>query len=108
MPESRADCKLCLPHVGFDLAPYGIDPVFKLGTTLYNADLDNEEDTVQYYNCSLLSYKPTYDVPNGVSSGCGEPATPVVCPAGPCARWVSLRILLCQHASRHVLKGGCT
>ena len=56
MPESRADCKLCLPHVGFDLAPYGIDPVFKLGTTLYNADLDNEEDTVQYYNCSLLSY----------------------------------------------------
>ena len=72
--ESRLDCKLCLPRVGFDLAPYGIDPVFKLGTTLYNADLDNEQDTVQYYNCSLLSYKPTYDVSNGVSLGCSESA----------------------------------
>ena len=78
-------------HAGFDLAPYGIDPVFKLGTTLYNADLDDEENTVQYYNCSLLSYKPTYDVSNGVSSGCGELATAVCCPASPLPR-----LLLCQ------------
>jgi len=33
---------------------YGVDPVFKLGEDLYNADLDYEETITKYYNCSEL------------------------------------------------------
>lgn len=43
------------------LAPYGVDPVFKVGTTLYNPDLDNEDSMVSFYNCSELDFKPTYN-----------------------------------------------
>lgn len=34
------------------LAAYGVDPVFKLGSSLYNADLDNEVSITGLYNCS--------------------------------------------------------
>ncbi|DBB14252.1 TPA: hypothetical protein ACH3X3_001198 [Trebouxia sp. C0006] len=49
---------------GPDLAAYGVDPVFKSGTDLYNADLDDETDTVSFYNCSTLGYNATYNIPN--------------------------------------------
>ncbi|KAA6428169.1 MAG: hypothetical protein FRX49_01765, partial [Trebouxia sp. A1-2] len=49
---------------GPDLAAYGVDPVFKSGTDLYNSDLDDETDTVSFYNCSTLGYNATYNIPN--------------------------------------------
>lgn len=49
---------------GPDLSAYGVDPVFKSGTDLYNNDLDNEADTVSFYNCTTLGYAPTYNIPN--------------------------------------------
>ena len=44
------------------LAPYGVDPVFKLGTNLYNPDLDNTNSLVTFYNCSELTFNATYNV----------------------------------------------
>ena len=38
--------------------------MFKSGTDLYNADLDNEADTVSFYNCSTLGYNATYNIAN--------------------------------------------
>lgn len=38
--------------------------MFKSGTDLYNSDLDNQDDTVSFYNCSTLGYSATYNVPN--------------------------------------------
>lgn len=38
--------------------------MFKSGTELYNRDLDNEADTVAFYNCSTLGYDATYNIPN--------------------------------------------
>lgn len=49
---------------GPDLSAYGVDPVFKSGTDLYNNDLDDEADTVSFYNCTTLGYDATYNVPN--------------------------------------------
>ena len=49
---------------GPDLSAYGVDPVFKSGTDLYNNDLDDEADTVSFYNCSTLGYNATYNIPN--------------------------------------------
>jgi hypothetical protein len=45
------------------LKSYGVDPVFKLGTDLYNPDYDDVNNTLvlQWYNCSLLD-NPTYNV----------------------------------------------
>ena len=37
---------------GRDISSFGIDPVFKLGTPLYNADYDNYETITRVYNCS--------------------------------------------------------
>lgn len=36
------------------LAPYGVDPVFKRGTSSYDPDLDDADGAIvtQYYNCS--------------------------------------------------------
>lgn len=45
-----------------DLAPFGVDPVFKSGTNMYNPDLDNQVSVTQYYNCSDLSFNPTYNI----------------------------------------------
>mmetsp|Transcript_38784 Transcript_38784/g.53872 ORF Transcript_38784/g.53872 Transcript_38784/m.53872 type:complete len:1579 (-) Transcript_38784:245-4981(-) len=39
---------------------YGVDPVFKLGTTLYDPDLDYEETITKYYNCTDLENGGTY------------------------------------------------
>jgi hypothetical protein len=49
---------------GEDLRPYGVDPVFKRGTDLYNPDFDDLNHTIvlQYYNCSQFDGKPTYDI----------------------------------------------
>lgn len=38
--------------------------MFSSGTDLYNADLDNEADTVSFYNCSDLGYNATYNIAN--------------------------------------------
>ena len=38
--------------------------MFKSGTDLYNSDLDNQDDTVFFYNCSTLGYDATYNIPN--------------------------------------------
>ena len=53
---------------GPSLAAYGVDPVFKSGSDLYNADLDDEADTVSFYNCSTLGYNATYNIANTDSS----------------------------------------
>jgi len=42
---------------------YGVDPVFKLGTNLYDPDLNHLETMTRYYNCSELA-APTYDEAN--------------------------------------------
>jgi hypothetical protein len=47
---------------GSNTAPYGVDPVFKQGTSLYNPDFDNLASTVAYYNCSQLPGQATYNV----------------------------------------------
>ncbi|GMH41042.1 hypothetical protein BSKO_08952 [Bryopsis sp. KO-2023] len=46
---------------GLSAQSYGVDPAFKLGTSLFNADIDNEESMVVYYNCSELNVA-TYDL----------------------------------------------
>ena len=67
-----AQCLDCVPIdlalAGPSLAAYGVDPVFKSGSDLYNADLDDEQDTVSFYNCSTLPYNATYNIPNTDSS----------------------------------------
>ena len=66
--------------VGPDLAAYGVDPVFKSGTNLYNADLDDETDTVSFYNCSTLGYNATYNIPNtDTAVTVTAPATAAAC-----------------------------
>ena len=66
--------------VGPDLAAYGVDPVFKSGTDLYNADLDDETDTVSFYNCSTLGYNATYNIPNtDTAVTVTAPATAAAC-----------------------------
>jgi hypothetical protein len=39
-----------------DIQPYGVDPVFKLGTASYNPDLNDANNSIvlNYYNCSTL------------------------------------------------------
>mmetsp|Transcript_10216 Transcript_10216/g.33452 ORF Transcript_10216/g.33452 Transcript_10216/m.33452 type:complete len:1592 (+) Transcript_10216:74-4849(+) len=44
---------------GVDTTSFGVDPVFKLGTDLYNPDLNNDKDMARLYNCSHLE-DPTY------------------------------------------------
>ena len=56
------------PAAGLDTAPYGVDPVFKSGTTLYNPDLDSAEAVHVYYNCSALP-APTYNVTREGTAG---------------------------------------
>lgn len=51
---------------GLSKQSYGVDPAFKLGTSLFSSDLDNEESMVFYYNCSTLNYA-TYDIPDPYS-----------------------------------------
>lgn len=34
------------------IAPFGVDPVFKLNTNIYNQGLDNADSTLRYYNCT--------------------------------------------------------
>ena len=49
---------------GEDLRPYGVDPVFKRGTDLYNPDLDDLDHAIVLgsYNCSQINGNPTYDI----------------------------------------------
>ena len=75
-----------ISSVGPDLAAYGVDPVFKSGTDLYNADLDDETDTVSFYNCSTLGYNATYNIPNT------DTTVTVTAPL----------VLLPQHCTRHM------
>lgn len=53
---------------GLSISSYGVDPVFKSGTSLYNPDFDDEEDTVHYYNCSKFE-NPTYNILDPASEG---------------------------------------
>lgn len=60
-PHALMAC-VCLPLcvcAGLDSEPYGVDPVFKMGTSLYNPDLLG--GVTARYNCSLLP-QPTYNV----------------------------------------------
>ena len=41
--------------------PYGVDPIFKLGTPLFNADYDNAKTISKIYNCSQIA-NATYDL----------------------------------------------
>ena len=49
-------------------APFGVDPVFKLGTNDYNQGLDNQDSKAQYYNCSEEVAYPTYQANTSVSN----------------------------------------
>ena len=51
-PSSRFDDIDATCSGGRDVSSYGVDPVFKLGTPLYNADYDNFETITKVYNCS--------------------------------------------------------
>ena len=51
-PSSRFDDIDATCSGGRDVSSYGVDPVFKLGTPLYNADYDNFETLTKVYNCS--------------------------------------------------------
>ena len=53
-PSSRFDAIDATCSGGRDLSSYGVDPVFKLGTPLYNPDYDNYETLTKVYNCSDL------------------------------------------------------
>jgi hypothetical protein len=55
---------------GRDISSYGVDPVFKLGTPMYNPDYDNFETLTKVYNCTefanpALGVYPTYNTTNG-------------------------------------------
>ena len=39
---------------GISTQPYGVDPVFVMGSTLFDPDLDNEKSLVTFYNCSEI------------------------------------------------------
>ncbi|KAG2493793.1 hypothetical protein HYH03_008013 [Edaphochlamys debaryana] len=71
--QTRTNDTLC-PESKFDkiqktcsgprtVTPFGVDPVFKRGTTSYNADFDDVNGTqvINFYNCSVLG-NPTYNV----------------------------------------------
>ena len=54
---------------GRDISSYGVDPVFKLGTPMYNPDYDNFETLTKVYNCTEFSNPaagvyPTYNNSN--------------------------------------------
>lgn len=49
---------------GNNVDAYGVDPIFKIGTALYNSDLDNVDSTVSFYNCSLLPTSPSFNIPD--------------------------------------------
>ena len=53
-PSSRFDAIDATCSGGRDVSSYGVDPVFKLGTPLYNADYDNYETLTKVYNCSAF------------------------------------------------------
>lgn len=40
---------------GISTAPYGVDPVFKMGASAFNPDYDNERSLVEAYNCTELN-----------------------------------------------------
>lgn len=52
-----------------DARQYGVDPVFKQGSSLYNPDLDNNQTIASYYNCSRLRIEPTYNVEDPFNPG---------------------------------------
>ena len=45
-----------------DTSAYGVDPVFKLGTPMFNPDYDNEKTITKIYNCTKIA-NATYNVP---------------------------------------------
>jgi len=54
---------------GRDISSFGVDPVFKLGTPLYNPDYDNFETLTKVYNCTEFANPdaglyPTYNMSN--------------------------------------------
>ena len=46
---------------GTDTNAYGVDPVFKLGTPMFNADYDNVKTISQVYDCTKIG-NATYDL----------------------------------------------
>eukprot|EP00210_Caulerpa_lentillifera_P005376 g5138.t1 len=66
-PESRFKDLVDECTGGISTGSYGVDPVFKSGTTMYNADFDNEESVTKFYNCSML-IAPSYERINPYST----------------------------------------
>ena len=51
------------------ITPYGVDPVFKIGSSLFNPDLDNEDSIIAVYNCTELDENiQVYDILDPYSS----------------------------------------
>jgi hypothetical protein len=44
-----------------DTSAYGVDPVFKLGTPMFNPDYDNVKTVTKIYNCTEIA-NPTYNL----------------------------------------------
>lgn len=66
-PDSRFQDLTEACNEGISSGSFGVDPIFKSGTSLYNPDLDNEETMQRYYNCSRLE-APSYDRVNPYSN----------------------------------------
>lgn len=45
-----------------DTSAYGVDPVFKLGTPMFNPDYDNTKTITKIYNCTKIA-NATYNLP---------------------------------------------
>ena len=52
----------------YEKTPYGIDPVFRASSTLYDPDLDNQESVTGLYNCTELLGTPTTYCPEYFNS----------------------------------------
>ena len=53
---------------GISTQAYGVDPVFVMGSTLFDPDLDNERSLVSFYNCSEIPEdQQVYNVPDPYS-----------------------------------------
>ena len=63
---------------GMDNRPYGVDPVFKLGSSLYVPPYDTEDNLARFYNCSEVP-NATYSNAAGAVMGSGIPNAPPFC-----------------------------
>jgi len=67
---------------GLTTLPYGVDPVFNLGTSQYELDMDTPETVRQYYNCSELEEAEYTEEGGNVAPWCLQLYRPTRVPYG--------------------------